>query len=218
MIISAYRVGPRTILLLWTYWGRLTMVARARSYFGIPFKVYYSITQGDPLYPMIFNVVLEDVIRHWVEVVSPTEDGTEVLRLLIHELAMYFYSNDGLVPSTNTESPQRAFDVLTGLFNQVDLGANTRKTVSMACHPFHAPRRMYLAAYERRTTGMRTTFLERQRSRVACPEYGVEVAAGSLLTHHQRQHGVGRGDQGRSPPPAPLGRPKLTGYLSLNVF
>ena len=31
-------------------------------------------------------------------------------------------------------------------------------------------------------------------------ECGVEVAPGLMLTHRQRQHGVGRGDQGGTPP------------------
>ena len=37
--------------------------------------------------------------------------------------------------------------------------------------------------------------------RVDCTECGVEVAVGSLLTHRQIQHEVGRGDQGGNPPP-----------------
>ena len=82
-IIMAYRVIPRTIQILWKYQGRLTMVTKARGYFGIPFKVYHSVIQGDPLPPTIFNVVVDAVIRYWVAVVAPTEDGTEGLGLSI---------------------------------------------------------------------------------------------------------------------------------------
>ena len=48
---------------------------------------------------------------------------------------------------------------------------------------------------------------------VELPECGVEVAAGSLMTHRQNQHGVGRGDR-EGAPPHPPGRPRLTGYPS----
>ena len=43
--------------------------------------------QGDPLYPTIFNVVLDAVICHWVTVVTPTEAGTGGLGLAIIYLA-----------------------------------------------------------------------------------------------------------------------------------
>ena len=55
-------VGPRAIRFLQTYWGGLNMVARAGGYFRIPFKGYCSITQGNPMSPIIFNVVMEAVI------------------------------------------------------------------------------------------------------------------------------------------------------------
>ena len=45
-IIAAYSVIPRKILIIWTYWGQLTMVARAGGYFGLPFKDYRGVTQG----------------------------------------------------------------------------------------------------------------------------------------------------------------------------
>ena len=47
-IIAAYWVCPRSLRLLWTYWGWLTMVARAGGYYGPPFKIYRDVTQGDP--------------------------------------------------------------------------------------------------------------------------------------------------------------------------
>ena len=80
-IIVAYGVGPRIIRLLWTYWDHLTMVARSGGYFGLPFKGYRGLTQGDPLSPTLFSMVVEVVIRHWVTVMVPTADGLEGLDL-----------------------------------------------------------------------------------------------------------------------------------------
>ena len=75
-IIAEYRVGPRVFQLLRTYWDRLTMVARDSRYFCLYFKGYHGVTQGDPLPPTLFNVVVDTVIRHWVTVVAATEEGT----------------------------------------------------------------------------------------------------------------------------------------------
>ena len=41
------------------------------------------MTQGDPLPPNIFNMVMDAVIRHWVMVVTPTEAGMGGLGLII---------------------------------------------------------------------------------------------------------------------------------------
>ena len=86
-LLTAYGVGPRKVRILWTYWDRLNMVAKAGGYFGRPFKGYQGVTQGDPLPPMIFNGVLDAVIRHWVTLVTPTEEGTGGLGLNIIDLA-----------------------------------------------------------------------------------------------------------------------------------
>ena len=76
-LLAAYGVVPRTVRLIRTYWDRLTMVAKAGGYLGCPFKGYQVVTQGDPLTPTIFNVVVDAVVRHWVMVVTPTEAVTE---------------------------------------------------------------------------------------------------------------------------------------------
>ena len=64
------------------------MVARAGGYYGPSFKVYRGFTQGDPLSPTLFNVVVDAIICHWVTVAAATKEGTEGLGLLIQDLAV----------------------------------------------------------------------------------------------------------------------------------
>ena len=52
--------------LLWAYWSKSTMVARAVGNYGTRLKGERGVTQGDPLSPTIFNVVVDTVVRHWV--------------------------------------------------------------------------------------------------------------------------------------------------------
>ena len=42
------------------------MVERAGGYYGEAFKGARGLTQGDPISPTIFNVVVDAVVRHWV--------------------------------------------------------------------------------------------------------------------------------------------------------
>ena len=65
-ILENYRVGPQARRLLRAYWGKSTMVAQAGGYCGNGFKGARGVTQGDPLSPTIFSVVVDSVVCHWV--------------------------------------------------------------------------------------------------------------------------------------------------------
>ena len=148
-------------------------------------------------------------------VVTPTEAGTGGLGLTIINLAAYFYANYGLVASTQPERLQRVFGILTGLFDWVGLQTNTSKTVGMVCRSCHVPGGMLDEVYARRVTGKGPTFWESQQRRVECPDCGVYVAAGLIMTHCQSQHGMERGKQGGAPQPPPTLQegPDLPGLL-----
>ena len=55
------------------------MVTKADICFPPPFQAYRGLTQFNPLYPMVFNVVVDSIIWYWVEVVAPMEAGAEGL-------------------------------------------------------------------------------------------------------------------------------------------
>ena len=71
-ILSKYGVVPRVIRIIWTYWVWLIILAKSGGYYETQFKGYHGVTQGHPLTPIILNVVVDAVIRHWVTVVAAT--------------------------------------------------------------------------------------------------------------------------------------------------
>ena len=152
------------------------------------------VTQGKPLSPMIFNVFVDAVIRHWVTVVGGGQEGAgqEGLGTSIPALSSLLYANGGLVVSPYSARLQGAFNALTGLFGRVGPFTNKGKTVSMACRPCHTLHAWSMEAYTRRVTGRGLLYRERLQHRVHFRECGVDLAAGSLTSHWQRQHGVGR--------------------------
>ena len=97
-IFAAFGVVPQVIRLLRRYWDWLTMVERASSYSGTPFKGHHGMTQGEPLPPKIFNVLTDAVLWHWVTIVAVTEKTenprTEGFGWGIQQLAAYFYANN----------------------------------------------------------------------------------------------------------------------------
>ena len=44
------------------------MVAKAGGSYKLDFWEFLGVMQGDPFFPTIFNVVVDAVIIHWVEV------------------------------------------------------------------------------------------------------------------------------------------------------
>ena len=106
-------------------------MARAAGYYGTAFRGERVVTQGDPLSPTIFNVVVDAVVRHWVNgIVEAAEAKWETGREGRHQSAL-FYADDGMVVSSDPAWLQGAFTALVGLFDRVGLLTNYRKTVSM---------------------------------------------------------------------------------------
>ena len=170
---------------------------------------------GKPSPPIIFNLVLDVVIRHWVTVVAPTEAGAEGLREMIQELAAFSYVGDGLVMSPQLERLQRDFNVLTNIFEWVVLHTNMRKTVSMACRPCYTPGGFLESAYTWNVTGSDPC------TRSGCGGGYNDRSAGwrwwlyPLWRIARGSTTYTRGPSDTSPPPPPRGGiPKPIGYLS----
>ena len=84
-----------------THWGKMAIVARAGRYYGDAFKGARGVTQGDPLSPTIFNVVVDAVVCHWVTMVlADAEKKGERGKEGRHQAAL-FYADDGMVASSD---------------------------------------------------------------------------------------------------------------------
>ena len=93
------------------------------------------MTQGDPLSPTIFNVVVDAVVRHWVTLsVEDLENRGERGKEGRHQ-ATLFYADDGMVAPSDPHWLQWAFNVLVGLFERVVLHTNVGKKVRITCRP-----------------------------------------------------------------------------------
>ena len=100
------------------------------------------MTQGRPLAPTIFNLVVDAVLRYWVTVVEtleetppPVADSMDCFGRDVQRLAAYFYADDGLLASTQANHLQQDFNTLTELFYSVGLHTNVANTVIMECQP-----------------------------------------------------------------------------------
>ena len=69
-ILVGYGVGPRALRLLHRYCDHLVIVERMGGFKGDPVKWQSGVTQGEPLYPTFFNVLVNAVLRRCLLEVS----------------------------------------------------------------------------------------------------------------------------------------------------
>ena len=167
--------------------------AYSRSYFTG--KVARGVTQGDPMSPTIFNVVVELVFCQWVTVAIKDSEKRGERGKEGRQQASLFYTDNGMVASSDPRWLKWAFNALVGLFERMGLQTNVGKTVSMVCRPCQAAGNQSEAAYGRKMTGEVPTYQKRQKERVECGECRKEMAAGSLASHRMMQHGKAKEEQ-----------------------
>ena len=60
-------MGPKAWRLIKTFWDNGVLVCKAAGWYGLPFKAGRSITcgvtQGGPVSPTIFNLMVDAIIR-----------------------------------------------------------------------------------------------------------------------------------------------------------
>jgi hypothetical protein len=188
-ILEGYGTGRRIVRLLSNYWKKQRIVAKASGYHGDPFGATRGVTQGDPVSPTIFNIVVDAVVRCWLSQVCGADAALSGLGYEVKNKCVLFYADDGLLAGRKKEWVQDGFDVLIGLFERVGLRTNTGKTKAMICMPGHISGRQSDEAYERRMTGNGDDFRERQRRKVVCSICGNALAQSSLAHHMRVQHG-----------------------------
>ena len=126
------------------------------------------MTQGNPLSPTIFNVVMDAVVRHQVMgVIVDAEEQGELRKEGRHQVAL-FYTYNGMVDSYDPQWLQGDFNTLSGRFDRVGLQKTFGKTAGMVCHPFQAAGDLLEVVYGGRVKGEGHTYRKSLKGQVSC--------------------------------------------------
>ena len=117
-ILEKYKVGPKIRRYISSVWENQRFLLRQQGVYSVPLDVERGCTQGDTDSPIIFNIIVDAVLRAWK---IGTFKNTKAL----------FYADDGLLEHTNAEELQQHLNKIIGLFERVGLRTNETKTKYM---------------------------------------------------------------------------------------
>ena len=145
-ILQDCGVGFKTLRLIQRFWDKGVLVCKASGCYGDPFKARRGVTQGGPVSPTIFNLMVDAVIREWERLLLLEGYPLGQVRVLVS----IFYADNGLIAARDPEVLQTAIDLLTGLFDRVGLQTNTKKTEAMVFLPGRVRTSLSEAVYRAR--------------------------------------------------------------------
>ncbi len=172
-ILEGYGVGANLRKFLSMIWEGDTMIPKQSGYFGKAFKASRGVRQGDIVSPMIFNIVLDAVIREWEVQMGENNVDTQ------------FYADDGLLSGNDEKEIQRALDLMTDGFARVGLKMNAQKTEALIMTGGKVYGPQSDQAYARRMGGEGMSYREKSTEKAICDRCGEHVARQYLTKHQQ---------------------------------
>ncbi len=67
MVLKGYGAGPRMVRLIRGFWRDAIMVCRVAGNYGTAFKAGRGVMQGRPLLARLFNIMVDAVVREWIQ-------------------------------------------------------------------------------------------------------------------------------------------------------
>jgi hypothetical protein len=183
-------LAPKRNVSFDAFWTHAKLVCRTGGCYGNPFTAHHGVTQGGPLSSLIFNVVVDAVVREWLR--RTLDDDAAQDGLLMAQIAtrmVSFYVDDGVLLVRDPVWLQSAFDVLITFFDQVGLKSNTTKTQVMTCVPGKIRESLSKEVYHDSRMGLLSS-ADRKCLRVNCNICGEKLRASSLQSHLETQHDV----------------------------
>jgi Reverse transcriptase (RNA-dependent DNA polymerase) len=137
-ILQQYGAGPNILNLLSNFWQQLWVAPKQAGFYGPYIKSDRGVTQGDPLSPILFNIIFDVIVR-------------ETKRVTTHlDGFIIFYADDGLIVSNSLENIQYYLNVINTLLSYVGLTTIANKTKILVGHPTIYNHRISSPVFNRR--------------------------------------------------------------------
>ena len=126
---------------------------KANRFLGTPSSTGRVITQGYPVSPMIFNIVVEAVVKATLEVVCGPQEARHGMGWSAGKRSLIFYADNGMISGRDHIWVQDSLTVSVAMFRRMGLETNLDKTKAIVCTPGYIWVNFSGAAYKHRATG-----------------------------------------------------------------
>jgi len=189
MKLHEHGLPPKMLALIVPQWDKMQVIPKQADFFGMPFCQDSGQITGSVLGPLIFDVVVDSVVRHWMTIVVEDGGTSAMTGLAVKELLLPFCADDGMIASRDPAWLQEALTVLVALFRRAGLEIHVKKTKVMICHPGFIKTHFSDARCKRRITGEGPSPQQLKKTAVAFPRCNKKMNKASLSVHMETIHG-----------------------------
>ena len=145
-------MGKRMARLIAHHWENLMVVPKVKRFLGTPSSTVRVFTQRDPVSPMIFNIMVDAVVRLTLEVFCVPQEARHGMGSATGERNLIFYADNRSIGGREHIWVQDDLTVSVEMFRRMGLETNLEKTKALVCTPSYIWGKWSEAAYKRRAT------------------------------------------------------------------
>ena len=127
--LEDYRLGPKMRGIMAEFWVQQLVVTQTNCYHVPQSRATHGTTQVRLVFPTLFNVEVERVVRHWMSVT--VEDDVVIQNRLGHVVGRsfgVFYADNDILSLQDPAWLQGSLNILIGLFHRIGLMYNVAKS------------------------------------------------------------------------------------------
>ena len=109
------------------------MVTKAGKYYGRPFSTVRGVTQGDPVSPTLFNIIVDALFRATLQEICVPQEAQHGFKWSAGEHNICLYAYDGRIVGRDTIWVQTVLITMVIMFKRLGLQTNLNKTNDMIC-------------------------------------------------------------------------------------
>ena len=157
---------------------------------GVEFGTGILVTQGTPASPIIYKIVLGDMVQEMFDVICIQQEAQHGMVWADGEINLFLYTDYDRIAGMYHEGEQDALVVEVGMFCRIGIDTNLEKTNAMVCTHMFIWGKWREVAYKQRATGEGANFRERKKTRLIFTECSETVAPSYLKSHMALIHSI----------------------------
>ena len=130
-ILGGSGMDKRMERLVAHHWDNLMFVPKVKRFLWKPFSTGRGFMQGYPASPIIFNIVVDVVVRAVLEVVCGPQEAWHGMGWAVGDLRLIFYADNDSIGGRDHIWVQDALTVSVAIFQRMVLETNLEKTKSL---------------------------------------------------------------------------------------